>query len=369
MRSGRRCRRRWQRWRRRCELNRCMSCESALRVAVVGCGAVAELAHLPALAKLPEVRVTVLVDPNRERRERLARQFNVEHTSAELAGRFDLFEAAIVAVPHALHAPIGVQLLARGKAVLLEKPMATSVAECEMLLRAAEQSGALLAVGLMRRFYRAHQFVRRLLIEGALGKIRTFDFQEGFIYNWPVASDFFFRKETAGGGVLMDTGAHTLDCLLHWLGDFAEVEYRDDARGGVEANCLLKLRLQNGATGTVELSRTRQLRNTAIIAGERGSVEVSLGGNHLKWIVGEPPLQLAGTVEPPGRNPPTQGYIEVITEQMQDFVAAVREGRAPAVDGRSGMAAIRLIEACYRQRQPWVFPWEEAAIEPARAVA
>jgi len=55
---------------------------------------------------------------------------------------------------------------------------------------------------------------------------------EGNVYSWPVASDFFFRKETAGGGVLMDTGVHTFDMLLWFFGEISDLDYRDDAFGG-----------------------------------------------------------------------------------------------------------------------------------------
>ncbi len=100
------------------------------------------------------------------------------------------------------------------------------------------------------------------------------DIQEGMIYDWPVASDFMFRRDM-GGGVLADTGAHVLDLLMYWLGDHASVEYKDDAAGGVEADCELRLTMASGAKGVVRLSRTRNLRNTWILEGERGTLEVS----------------------------------------------------------------------------------------------
>ncbi len=158
--------------------------------------------------------------------------------------------------------------------MLVEKPMALTAAECDAMIAAAEEGGAVLAVGLMRRFLRSTRFVRHAVQTGLLGRIRRFDVREGIVYNWPVASDFFFRKETAGGGVLIDTGAHTLDSLLWWLGDVRSLDYFDDNYGGVEADCLLQLQMESGATGVVELSRTRKLRNTAIIEGDRASIEV-----------------------------------------------------------------------------------------------
>ena len=139
----------------------------------------------------------------------------------------------------------------------MERPAALSAAECDAMINAAEQSGATLAVALMRRFLWAHRLAPFLIQSETLGRVESFDVREGLIYNRPVLSDAAFKKEIAGGGVLVDTGADTLDCLLHWLGDFSEVEYFDDAEGGVEANCLLNLRLRNDVRGVVELSRTR----------------------------------------------------------------------------------------------------------------
>jgi predicted dehydrogenase len=336
------------------------------RLAILGCGAVAESAHLPALARMQNVRAALLVDTNAERRQRLAAKFNVEQTAAEVDGHYDLFDAAIVALPHALHAPVSVKLLAQGKSVLVEKPMAITVADCDAMIGAADRTGAILGVGLFRRFIWSLQFARSLVQEGVLGQLESFDFREGNIYNWPVASDFFFRKEAAGGGVLIDTGAHTLDSLLHLLGDFSDVEYFDDAEGGVEANCLIKLRLQNGAPGTVELSRTRKLRNTGIVRGTRGVLEITLGWdqllgwshlNHLKLTMPGQPYVLDGPVGDPNEVNKTQDFLPLIIAQLEDFLDAIREGRRPVADGQSARSSIHLIETSYSNRKPLTLPW------------
>jgi predicted dehydrogenase len=337
-----------------------MSADSDIRLAILACGAVTELGHLPAAGRLRNARVTVLVDTNADRRERLAAAFNVTHTAGDVEGCWDNFDAAIVALPHALHAPVSVKLLQRGKSVLVEKPMALTVAECDAMIGAARQAGAVLAVGLVRRFIRSLRLARTLIADGFLGRIASFDFREGNIYNWPVASDFFFRRETAGGGVLFDTGAHTLDTLLFLLGDFADVDYSDDAEGGVDANCLLNMRLQNGTAGVVELSRTRRLRNTAIVRGERGVLELAFGSSNMKLSVPDQPYVLAGSVAGLTETDQTQDYLQLMTSQLEDFLDSIRAGRQPTADGTSGKSSIRLIETCYRQRKPLVLPWERA---------
>ncbi|MCX6022034.1 MAG: Gfo/Idh/MocA family oxidoreductase, partial [Chloroflexi bacterium] len=252
-----------------------------LRVGIIGCGAVAEQGHLPAFAGFPNATVSVLVDRNLRRAGQLAAKFRVPVVCDDYTDALADMDAAIVALPHFLHAPVSIDLLKRGIHVLVEKPMALTAAECEAMNAAAEESGAVLAAGLMRRYIRLNRWVKDAIAAGRIGRVLSFDIREGFVYNWPVASDFFFRKEAAGGGVLMDTGAHTLDSLIWWLGDVDSVRYFDDSYGGVEADCEAHITMQSGATGIVELSRTRELRNTAIIRGEKGTLEVPFYHNLL----------------------------------------------------------------------------------------
>src|SRR4029079_2627700 len=111
--------------------------------------------------------------------------------------------------------------------------------------------------------------VRNLLRDGLLGEIRGFDLRQGVIPRWPFATDFLLKKEMAGGGVLADFGVHVLDLLLWWLGDLNPTDYRADALGGVEWDCEMTLTTGAGITGKVEISRTRNLRNTCVFEGER----------------------------------------------------------------------------------------------------
>ncbi|HEX3556956.1 MAG TPA: Gfo/Idh/MocA family oxidoreductase [Thermoanaerobaculia bacterium] len=252
-----------------------------LRLAVVGCGAVAAIHHLPAISLCRSAEVAVLVDADAGRARDLAARFGVAETATDhrsLAGRVD---AAIVAVPNSLHAPVTIELLRQGLHVLVEKPMAVTVPECDAMIAAAEAARAVLAVGLEFRFFDFSLLVRNLLRDGLLGKIRRFEMHLGVIPRWPFATDFLLRKETAGGGVLADLGVHVLDLLLWWLGDWADVEYRDDAQGGLESDCELLLACRSGETGavrgTVEISRTHSLSNTCFFEGERASLRWGSG--------------------------------------------------------------------------------------------
>jgi len=232
-----------------------------LRIAVVGCGAVAQLNHLPALAASRHAKAAVLVDRDLSRAQAQARRWGVPRAVADVAEMGEV-DAAIVALPNHLHAPVTIDLLRRRIPVLVEKPMAPTVADCDAMIAAAAETGVPLAVGLEFRFFDSTATVRELLASELVGPLTGLDLRQGVIPRWPFATDFMLRKETAGGGVLADFGVHVLDLLLCWLGDWRDVECADDARGGLESDAELALTFASGLAGTVEVSRTRNLANT-----------------------------------------------------------------------------------------------------------
>ena len=328
-------------------------------VAIVGCGAVTELRHLPALRRRQDCTIQALVDTAEERARKLASAYSVSSVFPDyqclLAQKPEL---VIVALPNHLHARVCVDLLEAGIHVLVEKPMAMNVDECNLMIQAAERGRATLAVGMMRRFSHAGRFTRWAIESGLLGKISSFDIRDGGVFDWPLVSDFFFRREAAGGGVLIDTGVHTLDQMLWWLGGVDSFEYYDDSAGGVEAECELHLKLKNGSHGIVELSRTRNLRNTAIIRGEHAEIEVSLHKNALQLRYPDSPLICKGLGAPLDRHlPAEQSQIDFIAALHDDFINAVRMQRAPEAPGSAGRQSVALIEACYLNRRELVLPW------------
>ncbi len=323
-----------------------------MRLAVIGCGAVAERCHLPALAQL-KWSPSLLVDRDVARCQRLAAGHHCLTVSDDFRVHLGNFDAAIVAVPPAWHAPVCEQLLRRGIHVLVEKPMAATVADCNRLIESAGAGEAVLAVGLMRRFRRSLQVVRDLIAENVLGDIQAFDFSEGNVFDWPVASASFFRPES--GGVLLDTGAHTLDLLVWWLGDVSQLEYRDDCRGGIETDCELRLTLDSGAAGVVTLSRCRPLRNTAILIGSKGQLEVHLHTGALKIELADssPIAEAEIALKTP------QTFLDLFTEQLRDWRGAIESGGNPKVTGCDARRSIRIIEECYRSRQTLTPAWAE----------
>ncbi|TCR62608.1 NAD-dependent epimerase/dehydratase family protein [Bosea sp. BK604] len=343
-----------------------MSTQDLGRLAIIGCGAVVDYHILPSLRRIgwcPDV----LVDRSPERIALAAGKLGSKGRSIVKAADWrevaDSFDAAIVAVPHVLHGPIGLDLLAAGKHLFMEKPLAVTTAECEAMIATANDGGLSLRVGLLRRYLHVTRWLKALLEAGVLGEIKRFDIREGFVFNWATSSDALLRRELAGGGVLIDTGAHTLDLLLWWLGDVASLSYRDDAGHGVEADCVMDCTMASGATGRVELSRTRDLRDTILIEGTQGFVEIHLAKN---LVLDGSPNVLAFQHE--GHSPaemPMQLFPELFDGELRDFRASVAGDASKGIGGVEGMRSVDLIERCYAAREPLEMPWQSA--QPAAA--
>lgn len=332
-----------------------MDTPGVLRVAIIGCGAVTEKKHLPALAASQRTRVTALMDLDEARVRRLADQFEVPvraRTVADLATHADI---ALVAVPHHLHARVAVEAMKAGLHAFVEKPLATTMSDVDLMTAAARTYQRRIGVGLVRRQYPSFKLVSSVLANGMLGTIQSFDFREGGVYNWPVATDTTFRRQTAGG-VLFDTGAHTLDMLLAWLGDFRTVEYFDDSRGGVDANCVLQLTLASGVRGTIELSRTRNLRNTCVIRGDRGELEVGVGPRG-PVTIRSGRFEVSGAPQVVGEEEPTP--LEQTRIQMEEFAAALQSGTDCPLFAEHTLESIRLYDACKRDVKSLELPWED----------
>lgn len=339
-----------------------MNARNETRLAIIGCGAVVDHHILPSLRRLGWIP-TVLVDRSPARAALAAGKLGGKGRSVlkltDWHEAADQFDAAIVAVPHVLHGPIGLDLLAAGKHLFMEKPLAVTTAQCRAMIAAAKSHDLSLRVGLLRRYLHGARWLKALLESGTLGEIRHFDIREGFVFNWATSSDALLRRELAAGGVLMDTGAHTLDLLLWWLGDVAALAYRDDAEHGVEADCVLDCTMASGATGRVELSRTRELRGTIVIEGTKGFVEVHLAKN---LVLSGSPAALAFRHE--GRSAaelPMQLFPELFDSELRDFRASTMGEGAGGIAGSEGIRAVGLIERCYAARTPLDMPWRPAA--------
>ena len=337
----------------------------AVRIGIIGCGAIAEGAHLPAVLSSPQLELTALSDLNASRLQYLRRRYRLGPIAfgdyREVVGRVD---AVILALPNHLHAPVGVELLSQGIHVLCEKPLALTRHEGDQLCQAARSTSSVLAVGFVARFFPSTELAKQLVESRFLGELRSFDYEFGTPGGWSPLSGYNLARSTCGGGVLVVSGSHVLDQMIYLFGDVDVTSHADDSRGGIEANCRTCFAaIVDGRPlpGRVVLSKTHQLPNRLRIVGEHGTLEVRGGQTRsVTYLPSRSTLrhEIMATAFPPAHAEPD--YFRL---QLHDFVNAIRTGAAPRVDGEQAIRSVVLTERCYAIAAALEDPWSEATLE------
>ena len=322
---------------------------------MIGCGAIAELGHLPAAPLAPGIEITTLIDRDGARARMLAEQFGIPHVATDISAAADHAEAACVALPHHIHRAATETLLEQGLHVLIEKPLATNAADCAAMVAAAAHADRVLAVAMVRRFAPSSRMLKQIVESKMLGRIQNFHVVSGVGDSWPAHSLYMLRAKESGGGVLISNGCHDLDMLTWLLGPVADFDCQIDSRFGLEGNCQIDCTMESGAKGVVELSRTRSLDNKIRLEGEHAIVEAPLMGGSIKVTPRGADAGIFGQI---GDTP--FNFAQAMADQLTDFAMAVRGVRPPLVSGREGSDIVTLVERLYagaRQMEtPWMLP-------------
>ncbi len=255
-------------------------------------------------------------------------------------------DAVYVATPVHLHAQQVVAAAEAGKHVLCEKPIAVDVTSAERMLAAARAHGVRLGVAYYRHHYPVVARLRELLGSGEIGEPVLVQVQafEPFNPGPDHPRAWLMRRNEAGGGPMADFGCHRIEVLLDLLGPVAEVRgFPDNVRyreREVEDTCVAHLRFRSGAVAVLAVTHAAfESRDTVEIFGTRGSAHVSVLNQGALRVV-----TAAGTREE--RHPPHPNLHQPLVE---DFVAALREGREPAVTGEVGLEVARVMARIYAE--------------------
>jgi predicted dehydrogenase len=324
-------------------------------IGLIGCGAITEALHLPALARHSEIMAkAVCVDPNIVRAKAMATKFGAARAVARYQDVMADVDGAIVAVPPKLHYPVTMDLLAANVHVLCEKPLTETGEQARCLVAKAQQMGLALCVNNYRRLYPSAIKVRDLIAAGELGTVRRLEFSWGEQFDWPAASAAYFGA-TVGRGVLADKGAHVLDLVCWWLGGKPEVvSYEDDSMGGTEAVAALHFRMKE-CEGVVRLSWLSRYANTFEIRGDRATVT----GRLFDWNTVD--FKQASGRQQKLRLPSTAKVPQDVGRTLLDNFLGVVRGRAvPVVAGSDVLPSIELLDDCYARRTRMAMPWYDA---------
>lgn len=192
-----------------------------MKIAVIGCGNIANNAHIPAYMKNPEAEIVYFCDILPERAEAAVEKYGCGKAVVDYKEVLadPQVEAVSVCTPNNVHARIAMDALRAGKNVLCEKPAARTYEEALEMQKVQHETGKVLNIGVVNRFNDSVNRIRDYINEGKLGEIYHVYISFRAHRSIPGLGGAFTTKAIAGGGALIDWGVHFLDIVMYCCGD------------------------------------------------------------------------------------------------------------------------------------------------------
>jgi UDP-N-acetyl-2-amino-2-deoxyglucuronate dehydrogenase len=338
-----------------------MALSETVGFAILGAGVAADY-HRRAVVANAELgaRLVAVGHYNPARFSQISARFGVPCVDQAQLLADPAVDVVCICTPSGQHAAQAVAAAEAGKHVLVEKPMALGLADADAMIAACDRAGVRLGVVLQRRAEPLFQRIHDAIQAGDLG-----DLTLGLVtlpYHRPQAyydqADWRGTWAGDGGGVLMNQGIHLVDLLIWYMGDPLAVQARAGTlhRGiEVEDTLAATLRFANGALATIAATTTAApgFPHRIEIYGTRGGIQVE-GESAGRWRLVAPagaaiaPLE-AGVAADAGAGGDPRGIAPVgHVAIFRDFVRALREGRAPQVDGVEGRRSLAAVLAIYQ---------------------
>ena len=192
-----------------------------IKVAVIGCGTIANAAHIPSYMKNEKTEIVYFCDIIQKRAEEAVKKYNCGKavTDYKEVLKDPQIDAVSVCTPNNMHAQISIDALKSGKQVLCEKPSARTYDEAKKMCEAQGETGNMLSIGVVNRFNAGVNKIKELIDKGELGEIYHIYVSFRAERSIPGLGGAFTTKSIAGGGVLIDWGVHYLDIVMYCMGD------------------------------------------------------------------------------------------------------------------------------------------------------
>lgn len=344
-----------------------------LKIAIVGCGGIANGKHMPSLSMLPEVEMVAFCDIIEERAKKAASDYGVKNSLVctdyrEIASDPQI-DVVHVCTPNRSHSFISVACLEAGKHVMCEKPMAINAEEAKKMLQAAKKSGKKLTIGYNNRFRPDSLYLKQICTDGELGDIyfaKAHAIRRRAVPTWGV----FLNEFEQGGGPLIDIGTHALDLTL-WLMDNYEVKsvmgsvYHklnkkenaanawgswDTSKFTVEDSAFGYITMKNGATIILESSwalNTLDIGEAqATLCGTEGGADMKAGlringEKHSRTYTTKPDLDAGGVAFYEGRSE------DPSAKEARMWVENILNDTEPMVKPHEALVVTEVLEAIY----------------------
>ena len=322
-----------------------------LKLAFVGCGAIAPY-HLQGINEAaPRIKVTAAIDTDRSHAQAIADQTGAQvFESLEQGLAHGDFDAVDIMLPHDLHEQFTIEALGAGRHVLLEKPIAPTLEAADRILAAAEQAGTVFMVGENTQYWPEVVKAQQLINDGAIGDIITARacLADILHQHWYTGDNpWRYDKQRVGGGVVIDGGSHWIRPLRMWLGEIDQViAVLDYPVKHVQGETLARalLRFESGIVAgfdAMTLDSPIGPQPWWRVTASKGELVIESG------FAGG--LRLFDQQNPKGRLvQPAQGYYKSFGPQLADFEAAVLDGKTLEAGPEQALGELRTALAIYR---------------------
>lgn len=355
-----------------------------IKTAVIGCGKVGHF-HAHAFQACEDSELVACYGRSMEKTQAFANQYGIRaYTDLKKMVEETGVQAVSICTPHPKHAELAVESCKLGLHVAIEKPLAASLEDCDAIMQAAEENHVIGTTICQRRFYRPAKRVKKAVDDGKLGKpilgtVNMLGWRDMAYYH---SDPWRGTWQGEGGGVLINQAPHQIDLLLWYMGEVDELYGLWDTLNHpeleVEDTAAAVIRFKSGAIGNIVVSNSQNpalFGNVRIHGSNGASVGVQTDGGAM-FIAGvsgitEPPVNDLWTVEgeadllPQFKKEDSDFFNSVDstyyfhTEQIKDFLAAIKEQREPLITLADGRRTVELITGIYRSMRdgkPVKFP-------------
>lgn len=359
-----------------------------LRIAIVGCGGIANQKHMPSIkANADKADMVAFCDIIPERAEKAAKEYGVEGAKVYtdykemLADTSVEFDVVHVCTPNVAHCPITVAAFEAGKHVMCEKPMAHNTEDARKMIDAWKKSGKKFTIGYQNRLRDDTQTLHASCEAGELGEIyfaKAHALRRRAVPTWGV----FPNKALQGGGPLIDIGTHALDITLWMMNNYepasvsGQVFYKlgrqEDGPAGnvfgpwdpktfeVEDSAFGLVKMKNGATIYLEaswaLNVLKSMEASTTLCGTKAGAEIHHGGSYpqdeLIYNTVEHNQLMEKTISPAGVVDFFEGgaAAEAVREQEQ-WLNAIINDTDPLVKPEQAFVVTQILEGIYKSAE------------------
>ncbi|HEY6833898.1 MAG TPA: Gfo/Idh/MocA family oxidoreductase [Pseudolabrys sp.] len=314
------------------------------KVGVVGIGWWSDVLA-DAVVGSDEIEIVAGYSRSVEKTRAFAQKYSCRAASSleEMLAMPDL-QGVVVTTPNNAHLDVVKLAAAAGKHLFVEKPIAVSIAEGEEIAEICRRASVLLSIGHSYRRHTGIRRIKRLIEEGALGRVSYADgiFSKGRGLGLVSGGDWRSQDAVMPGGCLMQIGIHHIDNLIYLLGPVVDVSAmlaRLETRAEIFDIGSVHLRFESGAIGTVTANYISADRFALNVYGTKAAVRFDLQDG-LEWLPAGERAWRRIEVEPN----------DFLCAEMEEFAVCIREGRRPEVGGEEGLVPLAVIHAAIRSQ-------------------